>query len=202
MSTATLDFTNSDHINRLETCARNFVAQCVLVLPAHGKLHSAQMKMNFWSWRSLVEGRKQLQLLQQAMLAAGAGRRQWNCTATMEHLLSFQEKDGSFRTIGHTISILPVLVGALPYDIADLECPTAGRQLLAVVVFSHPAQDAKGFSWLFLYAGRAFHRSYGKSLGRRFLDLVPYSAHCCFLSLFSSFSSQTEGKVHSMRRRG
>ena len=58
----------------------------------------------------------------QGLLAAEAA--QTNCSETMQWLLSRQNPDGSFGNLGATIYVLPSLVGALPYDLQEIICPT------------------------------------------------------------------------------
>ena len=58
------------------------------------------------------------------MLAVGVEMEEWSCTDVMQYVLSTQKRDGSFRSVGGTIQILPVLIATLPHDVAELKCPS------------------------------------------------------------------------------
>lgn len=58
----------------------------------------------------------------QALLAAGM--KSTKCPETMHWLLCRQNSDGSFINLFSTITVLPSLIGALPYDVQYLTCPS------------------------------------------------------------------------------
>ena len=63
--------------------------------------------------------------------------KRWKCVSTMRSLLSMQAEDGSFTNVLGTVHALPALIGALPYDVADLPCPKGDKgqaEVFAIIV--------------------------------------------------------------------
>ncbi|XP_031557454.1 transcobalamin-2-like [Actinia tenebrosa] len=65
-----------------------------------------------------------------ALLSAGITPNRWNCHKALNFILQSQGSDGSFQTyIMSTAQVMPVLIGAIPSDVTQLECP---RNITAV----------------------------------------------------------------------
>ena len=89
------------------------------------------------------------------------------CSETMHWLLSRQNSDGSFINLFSTITVLPSLIGALPYDVQYLTCPsqdTSGQSCIWNAHDSTRVRNQEPGRYIFISNHSCYTRLHGGTL--------------------------------------